>query len=109
MIRIDPASRRVIVGPRELLKTAKLCLRDVNWIGPGTLAAAAAEQRPLFVKVRSTQAARAARLAEEDGYVIAELEEPEFGVAAGQACVFYEDGSGAARVLGGGFIASATG
>ena len=109
VIRIDPASRRVIVGPRELLKTAKLRLRDVNWIGPGTLAAAAAEQRPLFVKVRSTQAARAARLAEEDGYVIAELEEPEFGVAAGQACVFYEDGSGAARVLGGGFIASATG
>ncbi len=109
VIRIDPASRRVIVGPRELLKTAKLHLRDENWIGPGTLGDAAAERRPLFVKVRSTQAARAARLAEEDGRISVELQEPEFGVAAGQACVFYEDGSGAARVLGGGFIASATG
>ena len=109
VIRIDPVSRRVTVGPRELLRTARIRMRDVNWIGPGTLGDAAADRRPLFVKVRSTQAARAARLAEEDGRISVELQEPEFGVAAGQACVFYEDGSGAARVWGGGFIASATG
>jgi tRNA-specific 2-thiouridylase len=109
VIRIEPASRRVVVGPRDMLRTAKIALREVNWIGPGTLAEAAMQRREVFVKVRSTQAPRPARLVAEDGSVCVELAEPEFGVAAGQACVFYEDGSGAARVLGGGFIASARG
>ena len=32
----------------------------------------------------------------------------EHGVSPGQACVFYDAGEGQARVLGGGFIKSAT-
>ncbi|MGO9982770.1 MAG: tRNA 2-thiouridine(34) synthase MnmA [Rhodomicrobium sp.] len=107
VIRIEPGLRRVIVGPRELLRAARLGLRDVNWIGPGTLGEAASEQRPLSVKVRSTQEPRPARLVSDAGQIMVELAGVEFGVAAGQACVFYEDGGGAARVLGGGFIASA--
>ncbi len=109
VIRIEPSSRRVVVGPRELLRTARIALREVNWIGPGTLAEAAAVRRALFVKVRSTQEPRPAHLAGDDTGVSVELVNSEFGVAAGQACVFYDDGSGSARVLGGGFIASATG
>ncbi len=109
VIRIEPASRRVIAGPREMLRISRVRLRDVNWIGPGTLAQALAGQRQLFVKVRSTQEPRPARLFADSGSVCAELSNPEFGVAAGQACVFYAGGQGAARVLGGGFIASATG
>jgi len=109
VIRIEPSSRRVVVGPRELLRTARIALREVNWIGPGTLAEATAVRRALFVKVRSTQEPRAAHLAGDESGVSVELVSPEFGVAAGQACVFYDDGSGSARVLGGGFIASATG
>jgi tRNA-specific 2-thiouridylase len=35
------------------------------------------------------------------------LQEGEHGIAAGQACVFYADASERARVLGGGWIASA--
>ncbi len=107
VIRIEPGLRRVIVGPRELLRAARLGLRDVNWIGPGTLVEAASEQRPLSVKVRSTQEPRPARLVSDAGQIMVELAGVEFGVAPGQACVFYEDGGGAARVLGGGFIASA--
>jgi tRNA-specific 2-thiouridylase len=109
VIRIEPSSRRVVVGPRELLRTARIALREVNWIGPGTLAEAAAVRRALFVKVRSTQEPRPAHLVRDESGVSVELVNPEFGVAAGQACVFYDDGSGSARVLGGGFIASATG
>ncbi len=109
VIRIEPASRRVIAGPREMLRTSRIRLRDVNWIGPGTLAQAVAGQLQLFVKVRSTQEPRPARLLAEAGSVCVELSNPEFGVAAGQACVFYAGGQGKARVLGGGFIASATG
>ena len=104
VIRIEPSSRRVIVGPRDLLRVSRLSLRDVNWIGGGALDGALAERRAIFVKVRSTQPPRSGLLLGADGGVCVELPGGEFGVAAGQACVFYENGGGAARVLGGGFI-----
>ncbi len=107
--RIEPVSRRVIVGPRDMLRTERLRLREVNWIGPGTLEGAAAEGSAVFAKVRSTQEPRPARLLPDPAGVCVELVQPEFGVAAGQACVLYDRGSGGARVLGGGFIASAMG
>jgi tRNA-specific 2-thiouridylase len=109
VIRIEPASRRVIVGPRAMLRTVRIGLREVNWICGGTLAEAAAERRAIFVKVRSTQEPRPARLMTDADGIAVELAEPESGIAAGQACVFYADGSGTARVLGGGFISSASG
>ena len=39
-----------------------------------------------------------------DGIVKVVLREGEDGIAAGQACVLYADGSAEARVLGGGWI-----
>ena len=45
--------------------------------------------------------------ATDDGYEV-ELVAGEEGVSPGQACVFYDAPSGQARVLGGGFIKSAT-
>jgi tRNA-specific 2-thiouridylase len=108
VLRIEAASRRVIVGPRELLRTFEIRLRDVNWIGGGSLDEARSEGRSFFVKVRSTQPPRPARFTGDGTSEIAiELIGGEFGVAAGQACVFYSDGGGAARVLGGGFITNA--
>ena len=35
--RLDAASRRVVVGPREALRMDRIVLRDVNWIGDGAL------------------------------------------------------------------------
>jgi tRNA-uridine 2-sulfurtransferase len=107
VLRMDAASRRVVAGPRELLQTSRIRLREVNWIGGGDAADAAAEERALFVKVRSTQEPRAAQLRRDERGMFVDLSEPEFGVAAGQACVFYGDGGEAGRVLGGGFIAAA--
>ena len=46
-------------------------------------------------------------LAGKDGYEV-ELVAGEEGVSPGQACVFYDAPSGQARVLGGGFIRSAS-
>src|SRR6188768_14468 len=37
VVRLDAAARRVVVGPREALRTARIQLRDVNWLGEGTL------------------------------------------------------------------------
>jgi tRNA-specific 2-thiouridylase len=108
VVRLDAGNGRVIVGPREALRTRRISLRDVNWIGDGTIEdALASGAREIFVKVRSTRAPQPALLsAGPDGIVVA-LTDGEDGVSPGQACVFYDAADGQARVLGGGFIRSA--
>jgi tRNA-specific 2-thiouridylase len=84
-------------------------LREVNWIGEGTLADALALDRlEVFVKVRSTRRPQSALLSRAGGDVEIELLVGEEGVAPGQACVFYDARAGQARVLGGGIIKSVT-
>jgi len=107
VVRLDAASRRVVVGPREALLTHRITLREVNWIGDGEIDQVAANGLELFVKVRSTRAAQPAWLRAVDGGYEVELVAGEEGVSPGQACVFYEGASGQTRVLGGGFIAHA--
>jgi tRNA-specific 2-thiouridylase len=108
VVRLDAGNGRVIVGPREALRTRRISLRDVNWIGDGAIEdAIASGAREIFVKVRSTRAPQPALLsAGPDGIVVA-LADGEDGVSPGQACVFYDAADGQARVLGGGFIRSA--
>jgi tRNA-uridine 2-sulfurtransferase len=103
VVRLEAAARRVVVGPREALDVRRMALRDVNWIGDGTLEAAL-DGREVFVKVRSTRPPQAAWLCRGPDGVEVELAGAEQGVAPGQACVFYDADHGQARVLGGGFI-----
>ena len=106
VVRLDAATRQVVVGPRDALRMDRIALRDINWIGDGTLDDVRGLE--LFVRVRSTRAPQPAWLRPtERGYEI-ELVAGEEGVSPGQACVFYDAPSGQARVLGGGFIQSAT-
>ena len=88
VIRIEPETRRVIVGPRELLRVSRIALREVNWIGPGSLGEAAEAGLTLFVKVRSTQEPRAARLLQASAGIYVELNQPELGVARGELVCF---------------------
>jgi len=108
VLRLDAERGEVVVGPREALSMSRILLRDVNWIGDGTLDEALADdRREVFVKVRSTRPPQAAWLTHgTQGYEV-ELAAGEHGVSPGQACVFYDAGEGQARVLGGGFIKSA--
>jgi tRNA-specific 2-thiouridylase len=108
VVRLDAERRRVVVGPRDALRTSLIVLRDVNWIGEGSIEEALADdRREVFVKVRSTRPPQAGWLRPaKDGYEV-ELVDGEDGVSPGQACVFYDAGEGQARVLGGGFIKSA--
>ena len=108
VVRLDAASRRVVVGPREALRMHRIPLRDVNWIGDGALDRVIGDGLEMFVKVRSTRAPQPAWLRAADGGYEVELVAGEEGVSPGQACVFYDAPSGQARVLGGGFIKSAT-
>jgi tRNA-specific 2-thiouridylase len=108
VVRLDAEGRRVVVGPREALRMSRIVLRDVNWIGEGTIDAALADdRREVFVKVRSTRPPQAAWLRHGANGCEVELVDGEHGVSPGQACVFYDSGEGQARVLGGGFIKSA--
>jgi tRNA-uridine 2-sulfurtransferase len=106
VVRLDAASRRVVVGPREALRTSRIRLRDVNWLGDIAISEAIERHAEIYVKVRSTRAPQAAWL---DRYADADFEVEliggEDGVSPGQACVFYDAADGQARVLGGGIIA----
>jgi tRNA-uridine 2-sulfurtransferase len=106
VLRLDAASRRVVVGPREALRTNRIRLREVNWLGDGTVQQALESHPEVFVKVRSTRPPRPAWLrAGIDGGIDIELIAGEEGVSPGQACVFYDAVEGQARILGGGIIA----
>ena len=106
VVRLDAAARRVVVGPRDALRTSRITLRDVNWLGDGTIDEALARRREVFVKVRSTRPPRPAWLCGGSGGIEVELIAGEDGVSPGQACVFYDTAEGQARVLGGGVIAA---
>ena len=101
VVRLDPAARQVVVGPKAALATRIIPLAEVNWLGDGELADVA--ERVVAVRIRSTRPPRPAIL-RATGATSAEVEllDPEEGVSPGQASVFYEaDGT---RVLGGGWI-----
>jgi tRNA-specific 2-thiouridylase len=105
VVRLDAASRRVVVGPREALETRTIVLRDVNWLGDGSLDEALVRGRmETFVKVRSTRPPRPGWIRSGPDGIEVDLLDPEAGVSPGQACVFYDAAEGPARVLGGGFI-----
>jgi len=95
VVRLEPETRRVVVGPRDALARRTIQVGAVNWLG-GDEADLAVE-----VKVRSTRPSQPARLVRQDGdRAVVTLEQAEEGVAPGQACVFYQG----ERVLGGGWI-----
>ena len=102
VVKLDAASRRVVVGPREALRMDRIRLRDVNWIGDGLLDRVIGDGIEMFVRVRSTRAPQPAWLRAVDGGYEVELVAGEEGVSPGQACVFYDAPAGQARVLGGG-------
>jgi len=107
VIKLDALSRRVVVGPREALRTMRMRLRDVNWLGEGDIADRPGHKgREVFVKVRSTRPPQPGWLVVAPDGVEIELLDGEEGVAPGQACVLYDAADGQSRVLGGGFIKS---
>ncbi len=104
VLRLEPETARVVVGPRAALATSRIRLSDPNWLGARPLSEI--EEMEVAVRVRSTRAPRPARLTwnAEAGCAEVQLATPEDGVSPGQACVIYADEHPRARVLGGGTI-----
>jgi tRNA-uridine 2-sulfurtransferase len=94
VIRLEPETQCVVVGPKAALAVSKARLSEPSWIGP-------VQGRPVLAKVRSLAKPVPARL--EGEWLI--FDTPEYGVAPGQAAVLY-DGE---RVLGGGWIEETAG
>ncbi|SIQ78019.1 tRNA (5-methylaminomethyl-2-thiouridylate)-methyltransferase [Paracoccus thiocyanatus] len=99
VVRLEPATRRVVVGPKQALATRIVPVTEVNWLGDEPFAG----EIPISARIRSTRPPRPAIL-RVTGPRRAEVEllAPEEGISPGQACVFYA-GQGT-RVLGGGWI-----
>lgn len=103
VVGMNAARRQVIVGPREALKTRKVYLRDVNWLG--TPDVKHNHSFDIAARVRSTQHPEDAKLTlQPDGRAEVTLIDGAEGIATGQACVFYSDTSETAQILGGGWI-----
>lgn len=100
VIALDVARNAVIVGPEADARTGSFHVETVHWIAghPPAL------DRTYDVRIRYRATATPARLSESGTHTLAvRLATPQFGVAPGQAAVFY-DGD---EVLGGGWITAA--
>jgi tRNA-uridine 2-sulfurtransferase len=106
VVRLDAAKAQVIVGPRKALATRRVHLRDVNWIGDGSIADLPRHDLELYVRVRSTRPPVPGLLHVAGDTVSIEFTSDEDGVSPGQACVFYTSDLVDAQVLGGGFISA---
>ncbi|MDA8584975.1 tRNA 2-thiouridine(34) synthase MnmA [Rhodobacteraceae bacterium] len=101
VVQLDVDKGHVIVGPKSLLATRIVPVREINWLGD--VAFDARDTWDISVKVRSTKPPVEAvlrPLSATEAEV--ELLVAEEGVSPGQACVFYE--TAGSRVLGGGWI-----
>jgi tRNA-specific 2-thiouridylase len=99
VLRLDPARRRVVVGPYGALAETRARLGEFNWLGEELIPG---EGREVTVKLRSAQPPVPATLyaGPDRGAAELVLGGPAGAVAPGQAAVIY-DGE---RVLGGGWI-----
>ena len=96
VVRIEPESRRVVIGRQEDLARSELTAEKCNWLADPPTGAF-----PCLAKIRynSPPAAATAEILPNNRLSV-HFDEPRHGVAPGQAVVLY-DGE---RVLGGGWI-----
>ncbi|MGH1445687.1 MAG: tRNA 2-thiouridine(34) synthase MnmA [Cognatishimia sp.] len=101
VVKLDVDKKQVVIGPKEMLSTRIIPVREINWLGDVPFDSKS--EWNLSVKVRSTRPPREA-IIRPTGPTTAEVEllTPEEGVSPGQACVFYSPDS--SRVFGGGWI-----
>lgn len=98
VVKIDPHTNIVYVGPESALNVQEFIIKDVNWLGN---IIKGGENLEVTVKIRSTRPPKLAEISKlDDDKMKVKFLSDEKAVAPGQACVIY-DGT---RVLGGGWI-----
>lgn len=112
VLGVEPRANRVTVGRSEDLAAPGLIGHGLHWIGPREAEAAAAGGVRATVRIRSRHPGVGATVRALPGGTVGlaggaevRFDEPQHGVAPGQAAVFYEG----SRVLGGCWIREAAG
>lgn len=101
VVKLEPDARKVVVGPKAMLATRTIPVREINWLGDAPFDSA--DEWHVAVKVRSTRPPTEAVIRPTGPReALVELVAPEEGVSPGQACVFYDTVS--SRIFGGGWI-----
>ena len=100
VLNIDPDKNEIVVGEKKYLAKNKINLRNLNILENECMFS-----EKIKVKVRSTGKlldAKVNLINTESANVI--LDNPEYGISPGQACVFYKSDENGERCLGGGWI-----
>ncbi|WP_299864411.1 tRNA 2-thiouridine(34) synthase MnmA [uncultured Roseobacter sp.] len=101
VVKLDADTKTVVVGPKDMLATRTVPVREINWLGDAPFESRA--EWHVAVKVRSTRPPTEAIIRPVSATeATVELVTPEEGVSPGQACVFYDPES--SRIYGGGWI-----
>ena len=96
VVRIEPETRRVVIGSKDDLRQTELTANRLNWLTDVPAGAFACQ-----AKIRYNSEAAEAEAEQLDGDTLrVQFREPRHGIAPGQAVVCY-DGD---RVFGGGWI-----
>ncbi len=100
VVALNADDAKVIVGPKEALARDTVRLKNFNWLTPPSTAPI-----KIDVKLRSmTRAMPATLTGQTDGSATITLNDPQYGIASGQAAVCYIG----TRVIGGGWISGTT-
>lgn len=100
VVGMKPDRNELLVGPYEALARDIIHITEANWLVKDIPASGL----EIDIKVRSNQSPAPARLMQTaEGKFYAQLNDPQFGISAGQACVCYIGD----RVIGGGWITGA--
>jgi tRNA-specific 2-thiouridylase len=102
VIKIDANKNEIIVGTKENLIKKEINLKEVNLL---TIDDKDFDNE-IYVKVRSTGKLLKAKVDINNSEAKVNLLEDEYGIAPGQACVFYSKDSFGDKILGGGWIKS---
>ena len=102
VVAINADTHEVIVGPKEALAVRDVYLSDCNWLVENGVTG-----RRVMIRLRNTGTPVAGHVVgEAAGVVQLCLDEPQYGVACGQAGVLY-DAEDPSLVYGGGWITDA--
>ena len=102
VVDINLENNKVIVGPKDKLKKYLIYLKDLNFCSGNS----PKNSFKATIKIRSGMSLVDAKVSisnTKDNIGIVELDKPEYGVAPGQACVFYNRQK---KMIGGGWISA---